>query len=61
MAKPPELILHSVVELERNVRDCTAFLMERGGAASYGYPAQEMLEILTEALAYARIREGSEK
>jgi hypothetical protein len=54
----PALVPHSVVELERNVRDCRAFLESQPPGISYCFPAHEMLEILVEALAFAKIREG---
>jgi hypothetical protein len=55
----PELIPHTVTDLKRNQRDIRAFIASAPSGASYGFPALEALELVTEALAYAELREGT--
>lgn len=62
-AGPPtqvyELYEHSVQDLKRKKRDIMGFLGNAPGnvSGSYSFPALEALELVTEALAYAELRE----
>jgi len=59
-SKPPEeeLIPHSVNELRRTERDIRIF-MRQPGATSYGFPIIEALELVHEAMEYAKIMRES--